>query len=193
VSNVDNREDEIRNLRQRSWDQAIHAFGTGYIFEQRARSFQWRTRALTFWAIGVPLAVGASVMSFGVNPRTLPYILSVAGALGLTQVVASGWSLVARWDEGLAYARESMRDNYSLSEQYRRLGQDAPRDLALRLELLDVADGARRNLDLIQTISGSERRMGLRAALRQFSRPCAGCGQVPTAMKPSECDVCGNF
>src|SRR3989304_6903481 len=93
-------------LRQECWDRAIQTFGTAYLFEIRARRLQRRTRSLTFLGIVVPVTVGGIILSFGASPRVMPYILAIAGLLSIVQLIGSTWSLVARWDDALAYSLE---------------------------------------------------------------------------------------
>jgi mobilome CxxCx(11)CxxC protein len=122
-------------LRQQCWERAIHAFGSAYIFERRARSLSRWTRALDFFAIGGPLLLGGVVGFYGTDAKVLRVLVPLAGAIGLVQLVAFGWSLVARWSDRLSYARESTTDNYRLSNQYKRLAQNAPADMRARFEV----------------------------------------------------------
>ncbi len=188
-------EEKIKRVRQTCWDQAIHAFGTAYIFEKRAGTLRGRLRWLEFLGIGVPLAVGGIALSFGLQYRHLPSLIVVAGILGIAQLVLSAWSLVAGWQNNLASALESKTANYRLSESYQSLAKNPPDELPemeRRFELLQIEDRLRRDLDHQQTITEKEKRTGMRSALRQFQRPCAGCGKVPRLLKPTNCEVCGN-
>lgn len=182
-------------IRQKCWDRALEAFGTGYIFEKRANRLRYQLRILTFLGIVVPLVAGAIVLAFG-KVALSPFLLIPAGILGIIQVVGSLWSLVARWDDVYSYAIESLNSNYRLSNNYQRLAENPPEalsELQIQFNLLDREDEFRSAEDYKQAISEKEKRKGMRAALRKFRRPCAGCGQVPTSMKSTDCSICGQF
>lgn len=185
--------DQQRSLRSKCWDLAIHAFGTAWIFEKRARKLRWKLKILSFLGIAVPVVIGGIVLSFGTNPRILPALLWVAGVLGVAQLTGSVWSLVARWDDSLAYALESVTANYRLSRRFESLGEQPPADLEVEFRVLDAENQARKDLDFRQDLTPKEKRAGLRAGLRQFQRACVGCNEVPTSMSPTDCEVCGNF
>lgn len=183
-------------IRKDCWDQAIYAYGTAWIFEQRAKRSRLLLRLLDFLGIAVPVTVGGIILSFGTTPNYLPYIITAAGVLSIVQLVMSVWSLVARWEDALVYAEQSISSNHRLSREYESLGKNPPPelpDLRLRHTLLEKENQLRSELDNKQGLTEKEKRAGLRAGLRQFQRRCVACGQIPQSMKPSDCDVCGNF
>ena len=182
-------------IRQKCWDKALEAYGTGYIFEKRANKLRYQLRILTFLGIVVPLMAGAIVLAFG-QVVLSPFILIPAGILGIIQVVGSLWSLVARWDDDYSYSIESLNSNYRLSNNYQRLAENPPgssSELQIQFDLLDREDEFRSAEDYKQAISEKDLRKGMRAALRKFKRQCAGCRQVPISMKSSDCPICGHF
>jgi mobilome CxxCx(11)CxxC protein len=182
-------------IRQRCWDGALEAFGTGYIFEKRANRLRYQLRILTFLGIVAPLMAGAVVLAFG-KGALFPAILIPAGILGIVQVVGSLWSLVARWDDAYGYSVESMNANYRLSNHYQKLAENPPDslpELQVQFGLLDREDEFRGAEDYKQAISEKEKRKGMRAALRKFRRECASCNRVPESMKPTDCPTCGQF
>jgi mobilome CxxCx(11)CxxC protein len=108
-------------------------------------------------------------------------------------LILSVWALAAKWDDAFAYSQEAMTDNYRLANTFEKLARVAPADIAMRFEIADAAYQARVDADNRQGLSDKDKRRGMRAALRQYQRPCVGCQKVPASMKPSECDICGNF
>lgn len=135
------------------------------------------------------------VLGFG-KFSLLPLAITVATVIGIIQVTVNLWSIIGQWVEEYSYAVSSTAANDSLSVRYRELGQNPPPKLdALRqrYDQLQVEDTMRRDQDLQHDIKDFEKRMGMRAALRQFERPCSACKQVPTSMEPSDCGVCGSF
>lgn len=184
------------DIRNKCWDEAVYCFGTASVFEKRSRAYKRRLQWLTFLGLAVPLAVGGIVMSFGVDSPYIVLVIALASLLGLAQLILSLWSLVAKWDDMFAYSVESCSDNYRLSDLFKSLAQfENPNSLEHlnRYELLQTENRMRSGRDSQQTLSDREKRMGLRAALRQFQRTCVACKLVPVSMKSSKCDVCGNF
>jgi mobilome CxxCx(11)CxxC protein len=120
----------------------------------------------------------------------------VCGLGGSAQAAIALWSIVGGWVEGYSYATTSAAANESLSARFSELGRSPPNstnELRHKYKKLQIEDNARREQDHRQGIKQAELRMGMRAALRQFQRPRAGCDEVPTSMKPTNCGVCGNF
>ena len=175
--------------------KALEAYGTGYIFEQRAARFRNRLRILAFLGIAVPASVGFIVLSIN-NLSALSVVVPIAVVLGFVELIFSIWSLAARWEDTYSYALESLASNYRLSNTYNTLVINPPADLPtfrLRYELIEKEDEFRQEADLKQGITDEERRMGMRAALRQFQRSCAHCGKTPVSMTSTDCPVCGDF
>lgn len=183
-------------LRNKCWEEALHCYGTSYVFERRANVLRCRLRFLTFLGIVVPASVGAVVVSFGANSILTGVFLSFASVLGLIQLIVSIWSLTHRWDDQFGYALESLSANRILYDKFQTLASDPPAELdeaKNQFQLINAENNARSSLDEKQGVTENEKRAGMRAALRQLQKPCAACGQVPTSMTPTDCDVCGNF
>lgn len=186
----------IDDLRIQSWDEAVHTYGTGYIFERRANKYRWLLRTVAFLGLVVPLTIGGIYLSFHSQQKLLDVSITIAGILGILQLIISVWSLASRWEETYSYALESLSANYSISSRFEKLGRfppPKPSDLQMQFEVLQTENNLRTEQDNKQGITDKEKRMGMRAALRKFQRKCAGCQRVPISMKPSNCDVCGNF
>lgn len=178
-------------------EMALHAFGTAWMFEKRARKYAWRLRALAFLGLVVPLTVGALVGAFGPTFAALKPVLVVAGLVATAQFVFSLWAVVAKWDDALAGSWEGQIENNRLFKRLREISE-LPASVAAaaldeRLQVVAAEYDAREAQDVRREFSEAERREGMRAGLRQFRRPCAGCAKVPTDMKATACGVCGNF
>jgi len=135
-------------------------------------------------------------MAFGTDSKLVVPLLTIASILGLIQLIGSIWSVTARWDDNFGYALEARSANRLLFEKYRALAESPPRtdkEATTQYSLIESECNARTNEDEKQSISEDEKRMGMRAALRQLRKQCAGCGNVPSSMEPTECDVCGKF
>jgi len=186
---------EFDKLREKCWNDAFYTFGTAWIFEKRASKLRRRLRILTFLGIAVPLALGGTVASFGLDFKYLGLIILLAGILSIVQLIGSVWALVAKWEDEYAYSLESVVGNYGLSNKFKELGENPPQseELRIKISLLDAENRLRKDSDYKHVITEKEKRMGHRAALRQFHRACVACKEIPTSMKSSDCDVCGNF
>ena len=188
-------DDEALQLRGMCWDNAIHTFGTSYVFQRRTRVMKRRLMWVNYVGVAIPVTVGAIVLTFGVF-SSLGVIIAVAGLIALGQVVVNLWAIIGGWVERHSYSSESAVANDSLSMRYQDMGRNPPDeivDLRHEYEKLQIEDKYRRDRDMHQDVSESEKRMGMRAALRKMQRSCAGCHKVPTSMRPLDCDVCGNF
>jgi len=182
-------------VRRNCWDAALQSFATSYIFERRARDLGIKLNWITYVGFIVPMIVSLLVLSYG-HFDSLPTIITVASALGVGQVVVSLWSVVGDWVTRYSYATDSAAANSGLARKYEELASSPPDDIsAMRYECekLAIRDEDRQSRDYQQGVRESEKRMGMRAALRKYQRECAGCGEVPITMKATSCGVCGNF
>ncbi len=180
--------------RRRCNDNSIHCFGTAYIFEKRASSIRKKITFLTFLGIATPAMVGATIGTFNISPQNTKYVLVVAGILGVLQLIFSIWALVSGWNNRLSYYLESKSANYRVANEYAQLANSTSLSEAeydTKLKVLETETNIRSDLDNRHDICDKEKRMGMRAGLRQYQRPCTGCGKVPTSMKATKCGVCG--
>lgn len=183
-------------LRQKCWDEALQTFGTAYIFEDRARRLRPWLRVQNLLGIGVPALVGGILLTFGDEGWYVQVIFVVGGILLLAELVLSVVAVVMNWEERLYYALDSATANYHLSDELRKLARDPPSSpdkFRCEVEKLQAASQERQRLDYRQYVSDANKRKGMRAALREFERDCSGCGEVPSSMEPTECNVCGQF
>jgi mobilome CxxCx(11)CxxC protein len=179
--------------RQDAWDKALDAFGTAYIFQRRARGPKVGMRILAFTGLVLPLALGLYVTVFGREAPQLERAIVLAGVLAGVQAIVSLWALVAKWDDQYTTAIESMVANNRLSTRFKSLARTPPANANAIYEALIAENESREEADVKQLLTDKEKRMGMRAALREFERRCASCKDVPRSMKPTQCPVCGDF
>lgn len=185
--------DEQRND---CWDKAIHAFGTAYIFEQRYNNARKKLRRLSFLGIAVPASVGGIVVAFFGFDQLKPFLgwlIVLAALLSTIQLVFTVWSLVAKWEDQAVYGAESSVDNYEISRLYADLGKNNPADFDPKYQQLDLRNNIRSAEDGKKEITETEKRMGMKAALRKYQRACIKCQQVPFDLTSTNCPVCGNY
>lgn len=183
-------------LRKDCWNNALHAFGTAYIFRGKAEKYKKLTSKLKFFGIAVPLTVGASATGFGIDSPILKWIVFIAAPLMIIQLVMSLSAVIYKWDEELAYSYESSSDNLSIAYKYENLAKYPPavkENLENEMVKLKTKQDARDIQDEKHSISEADERKGMRYALRNFQRTCVSCGQVPTSMTSTKCNICGNF
>ena len=186
---------EVRAIRTQCWNNALNAYATSYIFQRRAQTLKSRLQLITYIGFAVPMIVGLLVLSYG-HFKSFEVIVAVAAAIGIGQAVFSLWSIIGGWVDGYSYAVASIAENSKLANRFTELASNPPEDLSeLRVEYekLEIQDETRQEQDYQQEIKESEKRMGMRAALRKYQRRCAGCNEIPTTMKPTTCGVCGDF
>jgi len=184
------------NLRKEAWNYAFYTFGTGWIFEQRALSLRQRLRLLKFLGIFVPVLIGGITLSFGIEFEYIGIFIFIASAFGILQLIISIWALISKWDDSFAYATESFTSNQQISDSFKDLAVNLPKDFKTaeaKFELVNIERKAREAQDNKQGITEAEKRAGMRAALRQFRRKCAGCDKIPMSLDPSDCPICGKF
>ncbi len=187
----------IANQERRDCNEsALKCFGTAYIFEQRASPLRFGIKVLTFSSLIGPLAIGALVLSVGADGEIIKPAIWGASTLSVVQIIVSLWALVCRWQEHLAYYLESKADNYQLSDRYKDLANNttySDKKWRQEFEILETIGRMRSQQDLRFDICDEEKRMGMRAALRNVQRECVGCKNIPHSMQSSGCSVCGEF
>lgn len=186
---------EIETILCECWDRSLECFGTAWIFEQRADRLTLKLSLLTYVSVAIPIIIGTLVGAFGRDVISAQ-LLVWAGVLGLLQVVTSLWAIVDGWVGKQATATQAMSNNYRFSDRYHDLAKRPPdvvTELRRQFDLTDAEEKGYSGSDMQQGISDPERRAGMRAALRQFGRPCDGCHITPTDMSATACGICGNF
>lgn len=182
--------------RKDCWDNAIYAFGTAYIFEERLKAVRKKLRILTFLGIAVPVAVGGIVVAFFGIESLQPYVawlIVLASVLSTAQLVFTIWALVAKWEDESSYAASSASENRRLAARFEDLGRNPPTKFNIQYQLLKIDNARRQESDIQREVSEKEKRMITRAGLRQYQRACVKCNQAPVDMNPTNCPICGNF
>lgn len=193
---VENQDDNYNNLRQDCWNDALHSFGTAYIYSKKSQKIGWLLKANNFLGIIVPVVIGGIVTSYNISADALKIILFFAAPISVMQLILSVLSLSNKWDDSYSYYLESTNDNSQLSNDYSNLARYPPEnknDLKLKKDLIDVKFQIRNTNDTKYRLSDKQKREGMRYSLRNFQRTCAGCGLKPIDMKPTDCGVCGDF
>lgn len=183
--------------RQNGWNNALHAEGTSVVFERRAHKLRRWTRLRDFVGIAVPICL-AYLLGAEVFEPLKPFRNIAVGAVGLGAVLQTlmvGWSLIARWDEELAYNIRAARESYLLKEAWKKLGQGDAANIAIEYDMLSHNQSIVDSHDAEKNISASEKQLGMRAGLIEFQRACI-CGERPRSRgvpwwRTKPCAICG--
>lgn len=193
---IENQNDEYDNLRQDCWNDALHSFGTSYIYSKRSRKIGKLLKLNNFLGIIVPVVIGGIVTSYNVSAVALEIILIIAAPISVLQLILSLLSLTNKWDDSYSYYLESINDNGQLSNDYTNLAKYPPQeksDLKMKKDIINIKYQIRNTNDTKYPLTDEEKREGMKYSLRNFRRSCAGCNETPTDMKSTNCGVCGNF
>lgn len=102
-------------IRTQSWNAALNAYATSYIFQRRARILRVRLQLITYAGFVVPMIVGLLVLGYG-DFKSLAVVISVAAAIGICQVALSLWSIIGGWVDRFSYSLTSISANDLLAD-----------------------------------------------------------------------------
>lgn len=126
----------------------------------------------------------------GEYQKYLVYLLSV---FALAQLLLAIWSHYAHWDESYFYAKRATAENESMFLQWENVAESYPPLLFTKFQDAEQRDSLIQERDRDQGITPTERRFGMRSALLRKRKKCALCRKIPSSIKPTNCDCCGNF
>jgi mobilome CxxCx(11)CxxC protein len=183
--------------RSDAWNNSVHAEGTRVIFERRASRLRLKVHVRDFVGLAVPILL-AYVLGSEVLEALKPYRPLVIGLLSFTAVMQTLlvlWSLLAKWDEELAYDVNAARESYMLKQAWKKLGKGDTQNVAIEYDLLNHQQSIVDSRDTEKGITSKEKKLGIRAALIDAQRKCV-CGSMPNSMSTpwfpgQKCSVCG--
>ncbi|WP_256852116.1 mobilome CxxCx(11)CxxC protein [Pantoea sp. Fr+CA_20] len=188
---------DIAEIQRKLLNIEAEAFGTAKIFERRKNVLGLPRMLLTFFGIAVPLTVGSTALSFGLDSKVFPYLLSLLGFVSTIQIITALWSIISKWDDKYIFYNESQKENTSIYNEARKAKEDAneqnKKDSALKLKELQLKSENRERLDLDYSISDAEKRYATRARNLYYKVHCHVCQKIPKSMTPDNCDGCGNY
>jgi mobilome CxxCx(11)CxxC protein len=191
---IDNEENE--KIQGDCWDNALHSFGTAYIYSKRSVFISRLLKANNFLGLIVPVLIGGIATSYTLSLNALNTILFIAAPFSILQLVLSALSLTNKWDDTYSYYLESTNDNSSLSDDFKSLAKYPPdnlKEFKTKMKLIEVKYNIRNTNDIKYPLTAKEKREAMRYSIRNFQRSCAGCNVTPNDMIPSDCGVCGKF
>ena len=188
------------------WKKVVHCYGTSTIACLLAKRLTFWKRILEFCGVSAPPFSAGLAYGIADNPSwQLTLFLVSISSVGF--YLLTTWSVLSNWPDQIAKFYKSEKENRELSQEFEDLVRQyavrtiSPSDVGCELikirekfEGIDKRDKKRTDEDTeIFPDRQSLKQYGMRAALRQFRCTCVGCGQVPENMKPTNCDICGNF
>jgi len=192
---METSETRINNIRNECHNNKFHCYGKSYIYSERVNKYERRLRLINFIGLIVPLFFGSYVLTYG-NNYIESFSLYIAGPILLIQLTFSAFALVFKWDDELAYSLEATRDHNLLSQDFKTLAQFPPNnveDLTRQYNKLNEKLKSRNEQDIKHDLSNKERIKGMRWSLREFSKRCVGCQEIPYSMEKTNCPVCGKY
>ncbi len=189
-------EEKHKKINQESWDMSLQSFGYSYVFSRRARKYGRRLYIINLLGIIVPVLLGATASAYGLNSDIVQTLLWVSIPVSIIQLLLSTISIIAKWEDKLAYSYEATTDYDNLWDDFKRLANRPPDkydDFYVSFEVLNGKYGSRSRQSVKYNVSDREKRIGMRWALREFKRQCSHCNKVPVSMQSADCGICGNY
>jgi mobilome CxxCx(11)CxxC protein len=188
--------EDYNKLQGECWDNAVHSFGYGHIFNKRAQRLSRWTNSLTVFGILGPATIGATALGYGIDDEILKQSMKIAIPVGIFQFIISVIAIVYKWSDELSYSFEASQSYGSLSYRFKKLGKFPPAnydELNKAFEPIESESAYRNQQNSTHNIREWELRRGMKYALREFQRECVGCKKTPISMSSTECPVCGNY
>lgn len=193
---METEQQQINKLRQECWNEALHTFGKGYIFDSRSKKIGRWVNLLKASGIVVPTVIGGTALSYGYNSDYSALAISLAVPLIIAQLIISVFAVVFKWDDEFAYSIEASQRYNLLADNFKKIAQFPPSkfdELKEKYNIENTKHKSRIEQDSKHNLKEWEVRKGMRYALREFKRKCYGCETVPKSMKSTDCNICGQF
>ncbi|MEO3684641.1 mobilome CxxCx(11)CxxC protein [Shewanella vesiculosa] len=171
------------------------SYGTAQIFEKRANSLKVLRAWLTFLGIVLPITVGGVYLSFSKSAELMEWTVTLAGIIGIFQLILSTWALVSGWDSKYESAIKSMQGNTTIYNRCKRFSNTPPNDDVELVkgynQILNDAE-MQELIDLAQHVSQKEKQYAYVSALGFYGGSCHACEQSPNKLnKATVCPSCG--
>ncbi|WP_081084703.1 mobilome CxxCx(11)CxxC protein [Burkholderia cepacia] len=176
------------------YEKEFEAYGTAWLFEQRALSYTKKLKALTWITFAVPIAAASTLLTFD-DPTVVALTKIVAGVLGGIAMLIALLALTGRWPESLAESQRAMIENTRLLNAWKAVKNMTGSAFSAEYNKLLILDGAQVSNDQLAGVTEKEKRRMMRKTLMQYRCACETCKETPTSSKAgnSKCDTCGNF
>lgn len=187
-------EDLKSKMRQDCWNKALDALAYSYIYSKRVSKVNTLLKWSKAFGFIIPVLLGGIVSGYYNNKAIMDLSIAITTPIALIQLVVSAYLTVVGSDEKLTQYSNKVAEYSLLNSEFEQLANYPTEDFEEYnkrfIVLVERERGiSKDNFDL----EDSELRMGMKYGLRNYRRACVGCKETPTSMKPTKCDVCGNF
>lgn len=187
-------EDRLKKIRTDCWDKALDSFGYSYIYSKKIDSLNIWLRWTKVLGILIPVLLGGLLTSYFSDKHLIDLAIWITTPVALLQLLISTYlSIIGADDKVNIYSTKSAE--YSLlNSEFEHLAKYPAEEINTLQHKMDILLERERGISKGSfDVSDKELRKGMCSGLRNYRRECAGCGKIPTTMKPTDCDVCGNF
>lgn len=177
-----------------AFESAFHAFGYNYVYIKKLQRLNSLVKVVKVLGILVPVLIGAFFMAYSSNQEVLKWVVWIAAPLSIVQLVFSTILAVNGSEENIIAYGTKAAEYSVLNHEFFHLGKfpdDDYKELLRKYEVL--AERMKGVSKGIKSLNESDLRKGMRYALRNYKKECVACKEIPYSMKPTNCDVCGNF
>ena len=175
------------------WNSALDCFGLQYVYSKKIQALQKWLNASKIAGVLIPVIIAGILGSSLYSPKLLDITIMIAAPFGLAQFILSCYLAVAGSDNNLMVYITRAEQYSLLASEYRRLANFPDFDYEVYLKKYDILVERERIASRGDYLSEKELRKAMRFGLREFGKQCAGCNEKVISMKPTDCDVCGNF
>ena len=187
-------ENNVDKIRQDCWDKTLDAIAYSYIYQLKIKSINFWLRISKILGIIITVFLGGVLTSTYNSPEYISMAIWITSPFALGQLVLSTILSINGADENvLKYSTKAAE--YSVIEtefrQMARYPNSNEFEYLKKFEILIEREKgiSKANLE----VTDKEKRIGMRFGLRELSRKCVGCNEIPLSMNASNCDICGNF
>lgn len=187
-------ENTIEKIRQDCWDKTLDCIGLSYIYQLKIKRINRWLRVSKVLGIVIPVFLGG-VLTSSLNFReVIEVAIWVTTPIALFQLILSTILSINGADDNLLKYSTKAAEYSIIETEFRQLARYPDQnelEYVKKFEILLERDKGitKGSLD----ITDKEKRIGMRFGLRELSRECVGCKKTPLSMKPTNCDICGNF
>ncbi|WP_162343205.1 mobilome CxxCx(11)CxxC protein [Cyclobacterium salsum] len=187
-------EDRQKKLRTDCWDKALDSFGYSYIYSKKIESLNFQLRWTKVLGILIPVLLGGILTSYYSYEIILELAIYITTPIALIQLLLSAYLTIIGADEKVNTYSTKSAEYSLLNSEFEYLGKYPPENVSLFQNKMDILLERERGISKGNfDIEDKELRMGMRAGLRNYRRGCAGCGETPISMTPTDCEICGNY
>lgn len=187
-------EDLKKKMRNNCWDKALDSFAYSYIYSKKIQRINLLLRWTKVLGILIPVLLGTLLTAYYGNKNLLDLAIYITTPVAIGQLLISSYLTVVGAEEKVNSCIQKSVEYSLLNSEIEYLANFPDSNEQLFQNKYEILIERERGISKgNHDISDQELRMGMRFGLRQYRRACAGCNETPTSMKPTKCDVCGNF